>query len=204
MTLDSHRNLSKFEQFDVTHLANHATWFFSEYHIIIFEVVTDRFWSVFQLPYCLVGLLHLFFVLQDDTFRYSFYSKINFESGFFFSTGTSVSRIRSQMLLEHWLSVVPRIFTLSSSCTEVPRVSFPTLLEALSECWRCCCECCWCTCQWLLRVNRGAGRGVGSLSYIIRSPFCEVTLQMQSTGTQLCTIIALDFPELQSLILCTG
>ena len=148
MTQNSHRNLSQFEQFDVTHLENHATWFFSEYNITtIFEVVTDRFWSVLQFLYCLVDLLHLFFVFQDGILRYSSDFENQLWIWFFCSTGTSVSRIRFQMLLEYWLSVVSPSFLLFSSCTEVPRVGSPTPLEALSDCWRCCCGCC-CSQPW--------------------------------------------------------
>ena len=50
-----------------------------------------------------------------------------------------------------------------------------------------------CDCQLLFYVTLGAGRGVESHSNSIRSPFLEVTLWMQSAGTELCTEVACDF-----------
>ena len=53
--------------------------------------------------------------------------------------------------------------------------------------------CCCCTSQLFFSVTLGAGLGVECLSNNTRSPFSEITLQMQSPGTGLWVMIANEF-----------
>ena len=82
--------------------------------------------------------------------------------------------------VDHTLSLSPSLSTIfdlsrnDHAIGDLPNERLAIEDLAISECWRCCCECCCCTCHQLLRVNLGAGRGVGSLSYILRSPFCTI------------------------------
>ena len=106
--------------------------------------------------------------------KYSFYSKIDFESRLFFIRGFSDLHLFPNA---RWtLSVVSTLISFSWSDTEVLRVCSQTHDEALSECGCCRCNCCCCVCHLLLRVILCAGRSAESLSNKIRSPFREVTL----------------------------
>ena len=91
--------------------------------------------------------------------RTSFLSAISTSSAFFVSS-------RTLALLSQVACYFHMLLTLSS------RVG----------CCGCCCCCC-CVSQLLFNVTLGAGLGVASLSYIIRSPFWEVTRSMQSPGS---------------------
>ena len=76
MTLNSDCTLSQFEQLHIAHLVDHANWFFTEYHIVFFQVVANELctWTTLQLLQLFVDLFHLF-VFEDSILGYTFYSK---------------------------------------------------------------------------------------------------------------------------------
>ena len=186
-TLNSRRGLSQSDQLQVVHLVKHATWFSTEDHITLFlHIVTNGFcaWSNFQLLQLFVDFFHLFFVFQDGILRYSFHSKIDFEFWLFVNTW---NRIPLQFPETGRTWILCRIaFDISILSSDL--IQFPGARRRTTESGCCCC----CECQLLLSVTFGAGRGVESLSNCLRSPFWEITQKMQSAGTGLCTVIALD------------
>ena len=139
-------------------------------------------------PFLDFSNLSWIFPIRSSSFKITFCAipsslRSTLNSGSSFSTSDSVLRSSFLALGSSGLSVGLPCSSLCTICS-----SFLVREDALSEVSCCCCF----DCQALFSTIFGAGRGVESLPNKVRSHFWEITLQMQSAGTELCTITAWD------------
>ena len=186
MTLVGSGYLSQLEQFHVAHLVNHATWFVAERQRVFCFSKASRI-DFGREPFLHFSNTSLTFPIRSSSFKIaSLCNSFNSEVDKWLTTSR-------QFPFALWFWVLFCSYSLdplSSICTL--RTSFLVRVDPLSESCCCCGCCCCCDCQAVLSTIFGSSRGGESLSNKVRSPFWEITLQMQSAGRELCTISAWD------------